>query len=88
MGYVPSSAECTPYSSTLTRLQEWGTLFGSTSFVLDSAAPLWFATFNNVEVRCFIVYPNAGCSPVFMLFHADAYPGHTVRRVSCVPACL
>ncbi|KAF8148288.1 glycoside hydrolase superfamily [Crassisporium funariophilum] len=28
---------------------EWSTLFGSTSVVLDSAAPLWFATFNNVE---------------------------------------
>ncbi|KAF9471346.1 glycoside hydrolase [Pholiota conissans] len=28
---------------------EWSTLFGSTSFVLDSSAPLWFATFNGVE---------------------------------------
>ncbi|KAF8802046.1 glycoside hydrolase [Phlegmacium glaucopus] len=28
---------------------EWSTLFGSTSFVLDNSAPLWFATFNNVE---------------------------------------
>jgi len=28
---------------------EWGNLFGSTSFVLDDTAPLWFATFNNVE---------------------------------------
>ncbi|KAF8965741.1 glycoside hydrolase superfamily [Flammula alnicola] len=28
---------------------EWSTLFGSTGVVLDSAAPLWFATFNNVE---------------------------------------
>ncbi|KAH9474380.1 putative GH family 25 lysozyme 4 [Psilocybe cubensis] len=28
---------------------EWSTLFGSTSFVLDSSAPLWFATFNNVK---------------------------------------
>ncbi|KAF8802045.1 glycoside hydrolase [Phlegmacium glaucopus] len=28
---------------------EWGTLFGSTSFVLDNSAPLWFATFNNVK---------------------------------------
>ncbi|KIJ52959.1 glycoside hydrolase family 25 protein [Sphaerobolus stellatus SS14] len=28
---------------------EWSTLFGSTSFVLDNAAPLWFATFNNVQ---------------------------------------
>ncbi|PPQ93596.1 hypothetical protein CVT25_005476 [Psilocybe cyanescens] len=28
---------------------EWSTLFGSTSFVLDSSAPLWFATFNNVQ---------------------------------------
>ncbi|KAF8810684.1 glycoside hydrolase [Phlegmacium glaucopus] len=28
---------------------EWSTLFGSTSFVLDNSAPLWFATFNNVQ---------------------------------------
>jgi len=28
---------------------EWSTLFGSTSFVLDNTAPLWFATFNGVE---------------------------------------
>lgn len=28
---------------------EWGTIFGSTSFVLDSSAPLWFATYNNVK---------------------------------------
>ncbi|PPQ96207.1 hypothetical protein CVT26_005612 [Gymnopilus dilepis] len=28
---------------------EWSTLFGSESFVLDNSAPLWFATFNNVE---------------------------------------
>jgi len=28
---------------------EWSTLFGSTSFVLDDTAPLWFATFNDVE---------------------------------------
>ncbi|KAF9051774.1 glycoside hydrolase superfamily [Panaeolus papilionaceus] len=28
---------------------EWSTLFGSTSVVLDSSVPLWFATFNNVE---------------------------------------
>jgi len=26
---------------------EWGTLFGSTSFVLDNSAPLWFATYND-----------------------------------------
>jgi hypothetical protein len=30
--------------------QEWSTLFGSTGFVLDNTAPLWFATFNNVQV--------------------------------------
>jgi len=28
---------------------EWSTLFGSDSFVLDDTAPLWFATFNDVE---------------------------------------
>jgi len=28
---------------------EWDTLFGSTSAVLDSSLPLWFATFNNVK---------------------------------------
>lgn len=28
---------------------EWGTIFGSTSFVLDNSAPLWFATYNNVK---------------------------------------
>jgi len=28
---------------------EWSTLFGSTNFILDDTAPLWFATFNNVE---------------------------------------
>nr|QNJ46258.1 GH25 muramidase [Protostropharia semiglobata] len=28
---------------------EWGTLFGSTGVVLDSSAPLWFATWNNVK---------------------------------------
>ncbi|KAH9476343.1 putative GH family 25 lysozyme 4 [Psilocybe cubensis] len=28
---------------------EWSSMFGSTSFVLDNAAPLWFATFNNVQ---------------------------------------
>ncbi|KAF8998733.1 glycoside hydrolase superfamily [Cyathus striatus] len=28
---------------------EWGNIFGSRSVVLDSSAPLWFATFNNVE---------------------------------------
>ncbi|KAH9474386.1 putative GH family 25 lysozyme 4 [Psilocybe cubensis] len=28
---------------------EWGTLFGSTGFILDNTAPLWFATYNNVE---------------------------------------
>ena len=36
------------------RNQEWSTLFGSSSFVLDNSAPLWFATFNNVEVRNFL----------------------------------
>ncbi|KAF9051773.1 glycoside hydrolase superfamily [Panaeolus papilionaceus] len=28
---------------------EWSTIFGSTGVLLDSSAPLWFATFNNVE---------------------------------------
>ncbi|PPQ76524.1 hypothetical protein CVT24_010926 [Panaeolus cyanescens] len=28
---------------------EWGNIFGSTGVVLDSSAPLWFATWNNVE---------------------------------------
>ncbi|KAF8965784.1 glycoside hydrolase superfamily [Flammula alnicola] len=28
---------------------EWSTLFGSTSVVLDNSAPLWFATYNNVQ---------------------------------------
>ncbi|KAF8522575.1 glycoside hydrolase superfamily [Hysterangium stoloniferum] len=28
---------------------EWGNIFGSTSVILDNTAPLWFATFNNVE---------------------------------------
>ncbi|KAF5330543.1 hypothetical protein D9619_005231 [Psilocybe cf. subviscida] len=27
----------------------WSNIFGSTSFVLDNSAPLWFATFNNVQ---------------------------------------
>jgi len=29
--------------------REWSTLFGSTSFNLDSSVPLWFATYDNVE---------------------------------------
>jgi hypothetical protein len=28
---------------------EWGNMFGSTSVVLDTSAPLWFANWNNVE---------------------------------------
>ncbi|KAF5311107.1 hypothetical protein D9619_007635 [Psilocybe cf. subviscida] len=28
---------------------EWSAIFGSSHFVLDKSAPLWFATFNNVE---------------------------------------
>jgi len=28
---------------------EWSAVFGSTSLVLDNSAPLWFATYNNVE---------------------------------------
>nr|QNJ46222.1 GH25 muramidase [Deconica coprophila] len=28
---------------------EWSTIFGSESFDLDSGAPLWFATWNNVQ---------------------------------------
>ncbi|KAF8988653.1 glycoside hydrolase superfamily [Cyathus striatus] len=28
---------------------EWSNIFGSTGVVLDNSAPLWFATFNNVE---------------------------------------
>ncbi|KAF9051776.1 glycoside hydrolase superfamily [Panaeolus papilionaceus] len=28
---------------------EWSTIFGSDSVVLDSSAPLWFATFNNAK---------------------------------------
>ncbi|KAF8996230.1 glycoside hydrolase superfamily [Cyathus striatus] len=28
---------------------EWGNIFGSTSVVLDSSAPLWFANWNNIE---------------------------------------
>ncbi|KAF9553735.1 glycoside hydrolase [Agrocybe pediades] len=28
---------------------EWGNIFGSTSFVLESSYPLWFATWNNVK---------------------------------------
>ncbi|KAI8867500.1 glycoside hydrolase [Ramicandelaber brevisporus] len=29
--------------------REWGSIFGSTSVVLDNTVPLWFATYNNVE---------------------------------------
>lgn len=29
---------------------EWSSLFGSYSVVVDSSAPLWFATYNNVQV--------------------------------------
>jgi hypothetical protein len=28
---------------------EWGNMFGSTSVVLDTSAPLWFANWNNVQ---------------------------------------
>nr|QNJ46260.1 GH25 muramidase [Hypholoma polytrichi] len=28
---------------------EWSTIFGSTSVVVDNSAPLWFATYNNVQ---------------------------------------
>nr|QNJ46259.1 GH25 muramidase [Protostropharia semiglobata] len=28
---------------------EWGNIFGSTSVVVDNSAPLWFATWNNVQ---------------------------------------
>ena len=35
--------------------QEWSLVFGSYSPVLDSSAPLWFATYNDVKVRTLLV---------------------------------
>jgi hypothetical protein len=28
---------------------EWSTIFGSYSVILDDAAPLWFATYDNIQ---------------------------------------
>ena len=62
--------------------QEWSTLFGSTSFVLDNSAPLWFATYNNVEVG---ISPQLMCSTLksfFFFLIVDSRTKNSFRRVS------
>ncbi len=39
---------------------EWSTVFGASTFVLDSAAPLWFATYDNVQ-NLTMRSPFGGC---------------------------
>ena len=47
--------------------QEWSTVFGSTSVVLDNSAPLWFATYNNVQVRELLV--NLAKKVILISYH-------------------
>ena len=63
--------------------QEWSTIFGSTSFVLDSSAPLWFATYNNVQVS--ISPRRVFNSKTFFSFFfcvVDYPTNNSLRRVS------
>lgn len=60
--------------------QEWGAIFGTTSFVLDNSAPLWFATYNNVEVS--ISLAHMFNSKTFSFLVVDSSTRNSFRRVS------
>lgn len=59
----------------------WSNIFGSYGVVLDSSAPLWFATWNGAEVcETFLVNARGTSDLVSVVSH----PRHTLRRVRFV----
>lgn len=61
--------------------QEWSLVFGSYTPVLDSSAPLWFATYNSVEVRSTDAQIN-GLILMNMTYLSVVDNGHQIWRVS------